>query len=114
MNFGTTTYKFGASKLALKYENDDLNKLIETFMNNNGEFSFTQLCNYILSIADQQNMLKKEPNTSYSQILLTQLDTIRICRILWEHIWNKKLIQLFNNSHAMYHNNGDTFFVVIK
>ena len=59
-------------------------------------------------------MIKKEPNTSYSQILLTRKDTIRICRILWEQIWNNKLIQLFNNPHDMYHNNNDTHFVVTK
>ena len=114
MNYGTTTYIYGSSKLSLKYEDKDLNKLIEAFMVDSGEFSFTQLCNYVLSVADQQGMLMKEPNTSYSQILLTQKDTIRICRILWEHIWNKELIQLFNNPHDMYRNNGETYFVVIK
>lgn len=114
MNYGTTTYKFGATQLSLKYEDEGLNRLIESYMCENGEFSFTQLCNYVLSTADQQNMLSKEPNTSYSQILLTQYDTIRICRILWEYIWDKKLIQLFNNHHDMYRNNGDTYFVVIK
>lgn len=114
MNYGTTTYKFGATQLPLKYEDEDLNKLIEIYMSDNGEFSFTQLCNYVLSTADQQDMLKKEPNTSYSQILLTRNDIIRICKILWEHIWNKQLIQLFNNPHDMYRNNGETYFAVIK
>ena len=114
MNYGTTTYIYGPSKLALTYEDEDLNNLIEAFMGNNEEFTFTQLYNYILSVADQQDMLKKEPNTSYSQILLTQQDTTRLCKILWEHIWNKELIQLFNNPHDMYHNNGETYFVVIK
>lgn len=114
MNYGTTTYVYGPSKLALKYENDDLNKLIVAFMDDNREFSFTQLCNYVLSVADQQDMLMKKPNTSYSQILLTQKDIIRICGILWEHIWSKELIQLFNNHHDMYNNNCDTYFVAIK
>lgn len=114
MNYGTTTYIYGPSKLALKYEDEDLNKLIEKFMGVNEEFSFSQLCNFILSMAHQQDKLKKEPNTSYSQILLTQTDIVRICRILWEHIWNKELIQLFNTPHDMYRNNGETYFALIK
>ena len=114
MIYGTTTYKFGASQLPLKYKDEDLDKLIEVYMSDKGEFSFTQLCNYVLSTADQQDMLEKEPNTSYSQILLTSQDNVRICRILWEHIWNKELMQLFNNPRDMYRNNGDTYFVVIK
>ena len=114
MNYGSTTYIYGPSKLALKYEDDNLGKLIEEFMGDNREFSFSQLCNYVLSTAEQQDKLKKQPDTSYSQILLTQADTIRICEMLWKHIWDKELIQLFNNPHDMYRNNNETYFVVIK
>ena len=114
MYYGTTTYKYGPSKLALKYTEEELNNLIGKFIADSNEFSYSQLCNYVLSVADQQDMLKKEPNTSYSQILLTNADTKTICKLLWERIMNKELIQLFNNPQDMYHNSGDTFFVAIK
>lgn len=114
MNYGTTTYIYGPSFLPLTYSKEELNMLIDEYINKNVEFSFTQLCNHVLSIADQQNKLKKEPNTSYSQIYLTHPDTIILCKNLWERIWKQELIQVFNNPHDMYHNSGDTYFVVNK
>lgn len=112
MTYGTTTYIYGPSFLPLTYTKEELNALIDNYIDKNVEFSFIQLCNYILSIADQQNKLKKQPNTSYSQIYLTRSDTITICKVLWERIWKQELIQVFNNPHDMYRNNGDTYFVV--
>lgn len=112
MNYETTTYIYGPSKLALKYPKEELNDLIEKFITDNKNFSFSQLCNYILSEADQHDMLEKKNNTSYSQILLTYADTITISKLLWDRIWNKELIQLFNNPHDIYHNN-DAYFVKI-
>lgn len=114
MNYGTTTYIYGPSKLDLKYTKEELNELIKKFIAERKEFSFTQLCNYILSDAEKNNMLAKEPHTSYSQILLTFPDTITICKLLWVRIWNKELIQLFNNPHDVYNNSNDTYFVTIK
>lgn len=113
MNYGTTTYVSGPRRLALKYTEEELNDLIGAFITDRKEFSYSQLCNYVLSVADQQDKLKKEPHTLYSQILLTYPDTITICKLLWERIWNKELIQMFNNPQDIY-NNGDTYFVAIK
>lgn len=111
MNYGSTTYIYGPSKLALKFSKEELNELLDKFILLNKRFSFSQLCNYILSEADQRDMLKKEPDTSYSQILLTDGDTITICKLVWERIWKKELIQLFNTPLDMYHNSNDTYFV---
>ncbi len=114
MNYGSTTYIYGASKLDLKYKDDQLNELIGHFMNSNKDFSYSQLCNYILTVADQHDMLDKAPNTSYSQIQLTYQDSVRISRKLWERIWAKELIILFNNPQDMYHRNEETYFIVNK
>jgi len=110
MNYSTTTYIYGPQRLPLTYTNAELNNIIEEFINNNKIFSFNQLCNNILLIADQQGKLKKKPNTSYSQILLTQHDTIRISKLLWDRIWDKRLILIFNNFQDTYHNGNETFF----
>lgn len=114
MTYGTTTYVYGPSFLPLTYTKEELNTLIDEYINKNVEFSFSQLCSHVLSVADQQYKLKKEPNTSYSQIYLTHPDTITLCKMLWERIWNKELIQLFNSPLDIYRNNGETYFVVIK
>lgn len=107
-----TTYIYGPSYLPLTYTKAELSTLIDKFINKNVEFSFTQLCSHILSVADQERKIKKEPNTSYSQIYLTHSDTIEICIMLWKRIWKQELIQVFNNPHDMYRNSSDTYFVV--
>lgn len=114
MTYDTTTYVYGPSYLSLTYTKEELNTLINSFIDNNTEFSFTQLCNYILSVADQQNKLKKDANTSYSQIYLTHSDVITISKALWELIWKQRLIQVFNSSRDIIQGTGDTFFVVNK
>jgi len=114
MTYGTTTYVYGPSFLPLTYTEEELSTLIDKYINTNVEFSYTQLCSHILSIADKEGKLKKDPNTSYSQIYLTHPDTGTICKMLWERIWKQKLIQIFNNPHDMYRNNSDTYFVVNK
>lgn len=114
MNYGTTTYIYGPSKLGLKYDDDKLDELIGKYIEDNNEFSFSQLCNHVLSVADQEDMLDKQPHTSYSQILLTHNDTIRINKYLWERIWAKELMILFNSSQNIYHRNEETYFIVNK
>jgi hypothetical protein len=112
MNYVQTTYIYGPSKLSLRYTDDLLKQLIDKYVASNNEFTFTQVCNFILSTADQEEMLDKRPNTSYSQILLTHNDTTRICKMLWEIIWSQKLIVLFNTPQDIYHNSSETFFIV--
>ena len=114
MNYGSTTYIYGPSQLSLKYEDDKLNDLIGKYISDNGEFSYSQLCNHILSLADKENMLDKQPYTSYSQITLTYNDIIRINKYLWERIWDKEIMILFTNSLDMYHRDGETYFIVYK
>lgn len=112
MNFMQTTHIIGQSKLPLKYNDDELDKLIGAYIAETREFSFSQLCNHILYTADQQNMLEKQPNTTYSQIHLTNSDKLRITKNLWERIWAKELILLFNDPQDMHHRNNETYFLI--
>lgn len=114
MNYGTTTYIYGQTKLPLKYEDTKLNEMIGNFISVSKEFTYSQLCNYILTIAEQEGMLEKQPNTSYSQILLTPNDTIKINKFLWERIWAKEILILFSSPQDMYHRSDETYFIVNK
>lgn len=111
MNFMQTTHIIGQSKLPLKYNDDELDKLIGDYIAETREFTFSQLCNHILYIADHQNMLGKQPNTSYGQVHLTQSDKLRITKNLWKRIWAKELILLFNDPHDMYRHENETYFI---
>lgn len=114
MNYGITTYIYGPSKLPLKYEDEKLEELIGKFIADAKEFTYSQLCNHILMIADQEGMLEKQPHTSYSQIHLTHNDTIKINKYLWERIWAKEVMILFNSPQDMYHRSDETYFIVNK
>lgn len=114
MTYGTTTYIFGQTQLPLKYNNDELKGLIEKFIETAKEFSYSQLCNHILTIAEQENMLDMQPDTSYSQILLTHNDSISITRYLWELIWSKKIMILFKGHQDLNYKIDGTYFIVNK
>lgn len=108
------TYVYGPSKIALKYSDEELHKIIGDYISNNEEFTYGQLCGNILSVAEQDDMLHTQPNTSYSHIILTHSDTIRICRELWNLIWAKEILLLFNDSQDIYRRNSETYFIVNK
>lgn len=114
MNFVQTTHIYGVTPLALKYNDEELNKLIGEFIKEDKEFSYSQLCNNILYKADHDDMLDKKPNTSYSQIALSHNDIVRICKLLWERIWAKEVMILFNNTQDAFRRNEETYFIAIR
>ncbi len=113
MNFVQTT-KYGQSRLALTYTDEELNEEIGNFIVGSNEFTYTQLCNHILHTAEKEDKLKKELHTVYTQILLTNNDSMRICKMLWERIWAKEVMILFHNMQDMFHRNEETYFIAIR
>ena len=114
MIYKSTTYISGSTHIGLKYTNEALDDLIGKIVTERSEFSYSQLCSQILSVADEQGMLKKEPNTIYSHILLTRDDLIRITKNLWKRIWAKEILLLFNDPQDLYHRDNETYFIVCK
>lgn len=106
--------KYGPCRLALTYTDEALNKIIDEFIAANKEFTYTQMCNHVLYTAEQEDKLKKEPHTAYTQILLTSNDTMRICKMLWERIWAKEVIFLFHGMQDSCHKNEETCFIAIR
>lgn len=104
----------GTSRLALMYTDEELGELVDTFIVDNNMFTYSQLCVYVLSIADQDNKIKKQPNTTYSHIAMINEDKRRICKLLWDRIWAKDLLILFNDSNDIYMRNNETYFMSNK
>ena len=104
----------GTSRLALKYSDEELGELIDNYIVDNNMFTYGQLCSYAVSIADQDDMLLKQPNTTYSQIAMTNEDKRRICKLLWDRIWAKDLLILFNDPNDIYMRNNETYFMSNK
>lgn len=109
-----TTYRFGTSQIPLLYTAEELNRAVELVIELiPASFTFGQLCNAIIDRADSEGKLKKEPHTQYSSIQLTKDDTNKLSYMLWQLIWEKKLIISFE-SNFQSTDNKDFRFVKVE
>lgn len=108
-----TFTKFGRSQLPLIYDDNELLAIIESFINqSHGIFNYTQMYEYVKSFALQNDGFKVEPYTRYSEIILTGFDEHRLSQILWNKIWQKKIMIEFHRYGCS--QNSDMFFSVVK
>jgi len=107
--------KFGSTPLSLKYENEELAKVIENYISSvKGTFRYSYLCSHIENKAMQEDMFKTEPYTRYTDIALTEQDHYRINMILWQMIWDKRIVLAFRNGYFNNKNGNDTLFDVVE
>ena len=105
--------KYGRSALRLNYRNEELKKVVETFMDKvNTKFSFSELCDYVLERAAIEDRFQREPYTRYTDIVLTEQDEHRLSVILWQKIWNQELVIEFRSGNIRQSN--DVMFGIVK
>ena len=105
--------KYGRSALRLNYSNEELGKVVKTFIDNvNSKFSFSELCDYVLERAAIEDKFKREPYTRYTDIVLTEQDEHRLSVILWRMIWDQVLVIEFRSGNMRQSN--DVMFGVVK
>jgi hypothetical protein len=98
------------SALSLKCSNDDLRSFVEDFIEQSDfYFTFNSLCLYIVSLANQKDLFVKESNVEYSEIELNGIDIKRINLIIWDKIWDRKIIIDF--SKDKYQSSNDYRFM---
>lgn len=86
-------FVYGATFLPLKCSELELKNIVYNSIDKLDEsFSFKQLCSQIKSDAEAENLFEKENNTEYSSILLNYRDRKTIQLVIWEMIWNRKLM----------------------
>ena len=108
-----TTYRFGTSQVPLLYTAEELKRAVELVMESfPASFTFGQLCNAIIDRVDSEGKLKKEPHTQYSSIQLTKDDTNKLSYMLWQSIWEKKLIISFESNFQSTENKDFRFVKV--
>ena len=80
---------FGTTYLPLKCKTEDLRKIINQSIDEfEDHFSFNDLLNQIIPKVE----FEKEPNTEYSTIGFNGTDLDFINGVIWEQIWEKKLM----------------------
>lgn len=79
--------------LPLKCNDNDLRSLVEDFIEKSDfDFTFNSMCQYIVGLAKQKNLFDKETNVEYGEIELNGIDLKRINLLIWDMIWDRKII----------------------
>ncbi len=73
--------------------------------------TFVNLCYQLLQLAIQEHMLEDPDNTIYTNDEISPEDQVRVSRLLWELIWDRKVFLLFGRSSLLGLSNGEDRFV---
>lgn len=86
------------TELPLRYNDDELKKVVMDCIKDCAiHFDSRTLLGLVRYRAEIDNQFLKEPNTDYSTISLTKDDCTRISKVLWDLIFERKIIvELFH------------------
>ncbi|MBQ4387376.1 MAG: hypothetical protein II822_07230 [Prevotella sp.] len=88
-----------SDSVPVTYGDQELLNLIEKFLSDgNEEFSYQQVCHYIVNEAKRSDKVEGAPTTKYSSSDISIQDGIRISKILWEKIWDKEIFIAFGEN----------------
>lgn len=104
--------KYGRCPLPLSYTEEQLRRVVEEFVfKAPGIFKYSELYGYVMNRALHDGAFKTEPYTRYTNIVLTEQDEHCLAMILWEMIWERRLVIEFRNSDQR--SNGDMSFGIV-
>ena len=89
-----TKWQSGGFRLPLNCDNDKIREIVSTLIKEKNDcFTFNELCVSFARKAEEDSLFIKEPNTIYQGELKLDGNTINvILSLVWEMIWNKRLI----------------------
>lgn len=105
---------YDSNPVKLNFDNETIKErvlqLVEGRESTHG-ITFFNLCYQLRQMAISENLLDKPETTTYTNDELTPEDQIRVSRVLWELIWDKKIYVLFGRSALLGLSNGEDRFV---
>ena len=105
---------YDANHVHLLYNNEELRDRINMIMDSRDHttgITFVNLCYQVMQMAFQENMVKKAEDTIITSEELAPEEQVRVSRILWELIWDRKVFLLFGRSELLGLSNGEDRFV---
>ena len=106
---------YDPNPVPVTYTNEELKKVISDFVNDiDTEFSFTKLCIHIIDRAIREKKVRNADYTQYSNRNLNPRVSIEVSRVLWDFIWEKKIIIAFGDNPYIAQNSNDVRFMPIK
>ncbi len=95
------------------YTDEELRTIVEAYIaSQRSEFSFKSICRHVLQKAMEDGRTVDSRNTQYESNELRASDGIRVSSILWDLIFERKIIIAFGeNPYRSMPNGSDTRFV---
>ena len=101
--------------MPLDYTDEELRKVVEEYIDaQKSEFSFKKMSLSILHRAMDEGKTVDSKNTQYKSNELKSTDGIRISRILWDMIFERKIIIAFGDNPYMSTYGNDTRFIKLE
>lgn len=96
----------------LDYTDDELRKVVEEYIDaQKSEFSFKKMCLSILHRAMDEGKTVDSRHTQYESNELKSTDGIRLSRILWDMIFERRIIIAFGDNPYLLTYGNDTRFI---
>ena len=105
---------FDSNPIHVLYDNETLKHLVLVIISNNDSLSgttFLNLCHQVKQQAIRDKAIADLENTVYTSEQLAPEEQVRVSRVLWELIWDKKVFLLFGRSPLLGLSNGEDRFV---
>ena len=106
--------KYDTNPVRLLYTNEELRDRILMVMESRDHttgITFVNLCYQIIQIGFQENKVVIPEDSIVTSEELAAEEQVRVSRILWELIWDRKIFLLFGRSDLLGLSNGEDRFV---
>ena len=107
--------KYGRTPLPLLYKEEEFAQIIVNIINDteSDAITYNAICSQLRYKAIIEDKFKKEKNTHYSEIVLCDSDCHSVTKVLWNLIWEKKIMIEFHTPIGS-HDSNDTIFYILK
>ena len=114
INQNISAMKYDTNPIHLLYDNEEMRERILMVMDGRDKttgITFVSLCYQIIQLGFQENKVKIPADTIITSEELAPEEQVRVSRILWELIWDRKIFLLFGRSDLLGLSNGEDRFV---
>ena len=106
---------YDSNPVPVEYKEHEMREKVLSFISEDRtEFTFKTLSDFIVQTAMKEQKVKNAAHTQYSSNEMDPMSSILLSKILWELIWDKRIIIAFGENPYVAHYAGDTRFVVMK
>lgn len=93
--------RVNCTALRLEYSDPELDAIVKGYCMEHEEFRYSQICEFILELAQKENKLVMDQQIFFGEITLAPQALRRISRTLWKLLWRRRLFIDFQPSEEI-------------